>query len=267
MVLNWQVSRWPARVVARARSLALRAREASTRDGFDHDPHLLGLGIERDARDLPGELNAEDRRVEFVVAHPRRVPPPRPSSAPAIGRRATLGLGSPHGPPRPSGCTRYQTRDPEARVFLGKTSGQYKDARGVVDGCSRILRPTSQTLAKGTFMRASAIAVSLTALSGLYLAGSLASGRQTTRSASESATAAATSAGQSGVAVSETVTFPDGSVGNVIFSWHPTNNTLDVIQTIPDSVGRGMKTQMSQWIFANFSGPPDFSTTVAFTNP
>lgn len=100
-------ARTSARVVAGARLPALRTAEPSALDGVDHDPHLLLLGIEGHVRDLPGMPDAEDCRVEFMVSHRRRVPPPQPSSAPAKWGRATLGLGSHTALRQPSGPAGY----------------------------------------------------------------------------------------------------------------------------------------------------------------
>lgn len=60
------------RVVARARRLALRAREASALDGLDHDAELLGL---RDAL----RLASAHRTVLREPPLPTRDPEPRRS--------------------------------------------------------------------------------------------------------------------------------------------------------------------------------------------
>ena len=60
------------------------------------------------------------------------------------------------------------------------------------------------------------------------------------------------------------ITFPDGSVGNVSFrfSW---NGNLTVLQTIPDAVGRGMKTKLTLW--STWNCTETCNGTVIATNP
>jgi hypothetical protein len=116
-------------------------------------------------------------------------------------------------------------------------------------------------------MRARLIAVAVvSALLGIYLADSLAWG-QARRSVADDRSAvddpekeaatASTSAGSAvAVAASETVTLPDNSTGNILFTFHPGNNKIQLFQTIPDSTGRGMKTKVTEWNWGSTVNPP-----------